>query len=171
MRKVLHVIVGTIIVMAVLRFTAAAQQTGQDKAADHSRAEKNPQPGRAYSGMYTFLKEGEFVQVSVEEDGRVTGFISRFEDEGSDQGAFVDQFFKTAKLDDNKLSFSSKVVHGVWFEFRGTVERGDGKNPGDEAYYVLKGTLIQNSTDADNKVNSRSREVEFKMFPHDVAPR
>ena len=170
MRIIFFIILKAAVILSALTFTAAAQ-VGQAKAADHPSAEKNAPAGRAYSGMYTFLKEGEFVQVSVEEDGRVTGFISRFEDEGSDQGAFVDQFFRTAKLDDTKLSFTSKVVHGVWFEFKGTVERGDGKNPGDEAYYVLKGTLIQNSTDADNKVSSRTREVEFKMFPQDVAPR
>src|SRR5205807_2015987 len=32
------------------------------------------------SGMYTFLREGEFVEVDVEPDGRVTGFISRYGD-------------------------------------------------------------------------------------------
>ena len=38
----------------------------------------------------------------------------------------------------------------------------------DEAYYVLKGTLIQYSTDANKKTSSRSREVEFKRFPQDA---
>ena len=32
----------------------------------------------SYSGTYSFLKEGEFVQITVEEAGKVTGFISRF---------------------------------------------------------------------------------------------
>jgi len=45
------------------------------------------------------------------------------------------------------------------------VQRGDGKNPGDEAYYVLKGTLTENSSDANKKTSSQSREVVFKMFP------
>lgn len=127
--------------------------------------------GHAYSGMYTFLKEGEFLQVSVEGEDRVSGFISRYADQESDKGTFVDQFFKSAKLDGNKLTFTSKTVHGVWFDFDGTVERGDGKNPGDEAYYVLKGTLTENSSDAEKKITSRNREVEFRMFPQDILPR
>jgi hypothetical protein len=125
---------------------------------------------QAYSGMYTFLKEGEFVQVTVEDEGRVTGFISRFGDGESDKGAFLDQFFKSGKLEGNKLSFTTEIVHGVAFDFRGTVERGEGKNPGDDAYFVIKGTLTENVSDASKKVTSHSREVTFKMFPQEAGP-
>src|ERR1700683_5414638 len=59
-----------------------------------------------YSGMYTFLQEGEFVQVTVEDAGRVTGFVSRYENTDGDHSAFLDQFFKAGKLDGNKLNFS-----------------------------------------------------------------
>lgn len=126
--------------------------------------------GQAYSGMYAFLKEGEFVQVTVEDAGRVTGFVSRFGDGENDKGEFLDQFFKTAKLEGNKLNFTTEMVHGVTFEFKGTVERGEGKNPRDEAYFVLKGTLTQNASDANKKVTSHSQDVAFKMFPGDAAP-
>jgi hypothetical protein len=110
------------------------------------------------------------VQVTVEDAGHVTGFVSRFGDGESDKGAFLDQFFKSGKIDGNKLGFTTEIVHGVAFEFKGTVERGEGKNPGDEAYFVLKGTLIENASDINKKVTSRSREVAFKMFPQDAAP-
>lgn len=126
--------------------------------------------GHDYSGMYTFLKEGEFVQVTVEDAGHVTGFVSRFGDGESDKGAFLDQFFKSGKLDGNRLSFTTEVVHGVAFDFKGTVERGEGKNPGDEAYFVLKGTLTENASDVNKKVTSHSREVVFKIFPQDASP-
>lgn len=132
-----------------------------------SEAQKD---SKAYSGMYTFLKEGEFVQVTVEDEGRVTGFISRFGDGDSDKGAFLDQFFKSGKLDGNKLSFTTDLVHGVGFDFKGSVERGVGKNPGDDAYFVLKGTLTENVTDVNKKVTSHSRDVVFKMFPEDASP-
>ncbi len=126
-------------------------------------------PAEDYSGMYSFLQEGEFVQVTVEEEGRVTGFISRYGDQDSDKGfAFLDHFFKQGKLEGKKLTFTTETVHGVWFDFKGTVERGEGKNPGDEAYWVLRGTLIQYTTDVNKKVSSRSREVEFKLFPQDA---
>ena len=124
----------------------------------------------SYSGMYSFQKEGEFIQVSVEDAGHVTGFISRFGDGESDKGAFLDQFFKTGKLEGNKLTFTTEIVHGTAFDFKGTIERGEGKNPGEEAYFVLKGTLTENTTDVNKKVTSRSKEAVFKMFPQDASP-
>jgi hypothetical protein len=118
--------------------------------------------------MYSFLQDGEFVQLTVEEKGNVTGFISRFGDLESDRGEFLDLFFKSGKLDGQSLSFTTQTVHGVWYEFKGTVERGPGKNPGDEAYYLLKGTLTQNNTNADKKTSSKSRDVTLKSFPQDL---
>jgi hypothetical protein len=131
---------------------------------------KDATTGQGYSGMYTFLKDGEFVQVTVEDEGRVTGFVSRYGEGESDKGAFLDQFFRSGKLDGDKLSFVTETVHGVWFEFKGAVERGEGKSPGDEAYYVLKGTLTQSATDSNKKVSSHSSEVAFKMFPQEASP-
>ena len=137
---------------------------GQDSKPDAA----STKPAENYSGMYAFLQDGEFVQVTVEDEGRVTGFVSRYGELESDRGIFLDQFFKTGKLDGKKLSFTTATVHGVWFDFKGTVERGEGKSVGDEAYYVLKGTLTQNATDADKKASSKSREVALKSFPQEV---
>ncbi len=158
---------------------AAAPKSGEQAGQPQPGAAKNPSGKSApskeatgaqgYSGMYTFLKEGEFVQLTVEDDGRVTGLISRFGDGGSDKGAFLEQFFKSAKLDGNKLSFTTDVVHGVSFDFKGTIERGEGKNPGDEGYFVLQGTLVENTSDANKKVTSRSQGVVFKMFPAEAS--
>ena len=122
-----------------------------------------------YSGMYSFLRDGEFVQITVEEKGRVTGFISRFGDSESDKGVFMNQFFKSGKLEDNKLNFTTDNVHGVWFEFAGAATRGPGKKPDEDAYYLLRGTLTRFSTDADKITTSQVRIVEFKSFPRDAA--
>lgn len=146
-----------------------AQQSGNSEGQNTSN-DKKTAPGHDSSGMYTFLKEGEFVQVTVEDEGRVTGFISRFGEGESDKGAFLDQFFKSGKLDANKLVFTTEIVHGVSFDFKGSVERGDGKDPGDEAYFVLKGTLTENVSDVNKKVTSHAQNVTFKMFPQDAAP-
>jgi hypothetical protein len=118
--------------------------------------------------MYSFLREGEFVQITVEDAGKVTGFVSRYGDSESDRGAFLDQFFKQGKLDGTKLSFTTDTVHGVWYDFQGTISRGEGKTPSDEAYYIVKGTLTEYQTDADKKVSSKSREVQFKSFPREA---
>lgn len=121
--------------------------------------------GREYSGMYSFQEEGEFVQITVEDDGKVTGYVSRYGEGGSEKGVFVEHFFRSGKLEGNKLAFTTGTVRNIWFDFKGTVERGEGKNPGDEAYYVMKGTLADNTVDAAKKVTTHSREVVFKIFP------
>lgn len=126
-------------------------------------------PGADYSGMYGFLHDGEFVQLTVEDQGHVIGFISRYADpEG--EGGFLDQFFKSGVIEGNRLSFATDTVHGVAFEFRGTIQRGLGKNRSDEGYYVLAGTLVENNTDAAKKTSSRSSDVALKSFPQDLAP-
>lgn len=139
--------------------------------AQESPQTPSPNPASAdYSGMYSFLRDGEFVQVTVEEQGKVTGFVSRYGDLESDKGAFLDHFFKEGKLSGNKLTFTTETVHGVWFDFKGVIDRGEGKQPGDEAYHVLKGTLTEYTTDQNKKSSARSREVAFKSFPQDLAP-
>jgi hypothetical protein len=138
--------------------------------ANPNRQKRASSPGADYSGMYSFLRDGEFVQVTVEDQGRVTGFVSRYGDSESDRGVFLDHFFKSGKLDASHLAFTTETVHGASFEFRGTIDRGEGKSRGDEAYYVLKGTLVENTTDEAKKTSSRSREVTLKSFPQDIAP-
>jgi hypothetical protein len=152
---------------------AQANSNLHDSAGQNEDRQNRPPspatPGADYSGMYSFLRDGEFVQVTVEDHGRVTGFVSRYGDSESDRGVFLDHFFKSGKLDGNQLAFTTETVHGASFEFRGTVDRGEGKSRGDEAYYVLKGTLILNTTDEAKKSSSRSREVALKSFPQDIA--
>ena len=123
-----------------------------------------------YSGMYTFVKDGEFVQVTIE-DGKVSGFISRFGDSNADKGTFLDQFFKSGKSEGAQLSFTTESIHGVWFTFEGAFSRGPGKTGDEEGYYVLRGTLTRSSTDAGKKITSQERAVEFRSFPRDAPPR
>jgi hypothetical protein len=151
--------------LALISFSLAWAQDSVGK----SKATAS-QAGREYSGMYSFLEDGEFVQITVEDEGRVTGFVSRYSDGESDKGAFLDQYFHTAKLEGNRLAFVTETARAVWFEFKGTVERGEGKNPGDEGYYVLKGNLTDSTSDAAKKITSHSREVRLKMFPKEASP-
>lgn len=131
-------------------------------------AQASPAAAPDYSGMYEFLRDGEFVQITIEEKGNVTGFISRFGDSESDKGVFMNQFFKSGKLDGDKLSFTTEPVHGAWFEFVGRVVRGTSKKPDEEGFYVLQGTLTRFDTDADKKTTSQQRSVQWKSFPRDV---
>lgn len=159
-----------IAILTVSVLLLALLVNAQDNAPKAQSPASQTKSADDYSGMYTFLREGEFVQVTVEDQGHVTGFVSRYGDLDSDKGAFLDHFFKEGKLEGNKLTFSTETVHGVSFEFKGTVDRGQGKNPGDEAYYILNGTLIEYSTDQNKKTASKSREVALRSFPQEASP-
>ena len=164
-----YLVLGTVLVM-LASVAAWAQATAPKSTPERATAAQSaPKPASDdISGMYTFLREGEFVEVDVEPDGRVTGFISRYGERDSDRGAFLDHMFTKGSMHGNKLAFTTRSVHGVAFEFKGTVDRGEGKAPGAEAYHVIKGTLTQMTEDKDHKTTAQQREVEFKSFPADA---
>lgn len=148
-----------LILLLLCRFSAVAQQ-----------APIPANPGDDYSGMYAFVRDGEFLQLTIEDGGKVTGFVSRYGDLESDRGAFLDQFFKQGKLEGNKLTFTTDTVHSVWYEFKGSVDRGQGKSRSEEDYYIIRGTLTENKVDASKNTSSRSRQVAFKSFPQEAQP-
>jgi hypothetical protein len=152
------------IVSIFLLFCGSLLLAARQQRAENAAPSQN---GEDISGMYTFLREGEFVQVTVEEGNNVSGFVSRYGDSESDKGTFLDQFFSKASLEGNHLTFTTKPIHGVWFEFDGIVVRGPGKTPREEGYRLLKGTLRQVNEDA-KKTGSKSRQVELKSFPQDL---
>jgi hypothetical protein len=122
-----------------------------------------------FSGTYTFLEDGETVQINIT-DGKVDGFISRLGDLESDKGTFIDQFFSKAEVKGDKLAFTTKPVHSVWFEFKGKVERGPGKLRSDEKYFLLRGTLTRYYTDHHKKTTAKERTVVFESLPDGLMP-
>ncbi len=118
------------------------------------------------SGMYTFLREGEFVQITVEE-GKLSGFISRYGERASDRDVFLDQFFTKASLEGKHIMFTTKPVHGTWYDFAGDISRGDAKAPDQEGYWIIRGTLKQSDQDEAGQVATKSREITMKSFPQE----
>lgn len=137
--------------LAALPAMAGAQTPAADKAGDPS-------------GVYTFLKEGEFVQLTVE-DGKLSGFVSRFGDSQSDKGEFIDQFFDKASLQGEHVYFKTKTVHAAWYELDGTLTVVSGKHVGDEGYRVIRGKLTVHSVDPKGNESASEKTVEFKSFP------
>jgi hypothetical protein len=128
-----------------------------------ARKDRPPAPAEDISGMYSFLREGEFVQINVDEGG-VSGYISRFGDLESDHGAVLDQFFSKASVQGHDVTFTTKQIHGVWFEFKGRFDRGPARTRTEDGYYVLRGTLTEFSTTTGKDVTRRSRAVDFKLL-------
>ncbi len=121
------------------------------------------------TGLYSFLHEGEFVQIEVN-DGKVTGLVSHFRDEDADKAESVDQFFEQAKLEGTTLTFRTKVKDDLWFAFSSTVERGSAKTPSDEGYWTLRGTVTEHHTEAGAKTPEKTHSVTLKSFPQDAEP-
>lgn len=163
---------GRKIIVFVLCFAAlaSAQKTRKGKGEAPTAQNSSVAGMEDISGMYSFLREGEFVQINLEQRG-VSGYISREGTLESDRGQFLDQFFIKASLQGHDLSFVTRPVHGIWFEFKGRFDRGPAKTKLEDAYYVLRGTLTEFTADADLKSTSHSREVEFKWIgqPDDQA--
>jgi hypothetical protein len=145
--------------LAVAMLLAATLALGQ------TQPQKPAAAAGDYSGMYSFLEEGEFVQINLEEGNRLTGFISCYSDSG--KATFVDHFFDKAEFHDHDIGFTTRKVHGIWFEFKGAVSRGPGATRNAEGYYVIKGTLTQYTLDAKQGVAAKEREVTFRSFPQD----
>ena len=151
-----------------LAVTATIFAQSKPEPAPQTTAPTAPGTKDDISGMYSFLKDGEFVQINQEEGGIITGFVSRFGDDVTDKKTFLDQFFSKASLEGTALTFSTKVVHGTWYEFAGTLERGPGKTAGDEGYRLIKGRLTRHRTDENGKDSAESRELVMKSFPADM---
>jgi hypothetical protein len=114
------------------------------------------------SGMYSFLRDGESIQLNVQ-DGKLSGWVTSFGFLESDRDTLVDRFFQKASLQDDQVYFITKPIHGCWVEFTGHVERGDVASRAKEGYLRLVGSLTEYTTDADDQVSARKRDVVFKL--------
>lgn len=125
-------------------------------------------PSEDISGMYSFTSTGEFLQINIEDD-RVTGYISRRGDLESDRETFLDQFFDKAAIDGHDVAFTTRMLHGEWFEFKGRFDHGHAKTKDEDGYYILRGTLTEFSGDPKNPA-ARQQKVEFKWMaqPQDI---
>jgi hypothetical protein len=84
----------------------------------------------------------------------------------TDRDQTFDLMFKSGSLDGQNISFTTKTIHGISYEFSGTVRRGDAKSKDKEGYVVIEGTLVENSVDKSGKPRSQRRELTMKSFPN-----
>lgn len=119
-----------------------------------------------FSGTYTFLREGEDLQINVQ-NGKLDGFASRYGDTETDKNVLLQHFLEKSSVAGDEVSFTTDKIHGVWFDFKGKVRRGAGKTLAEEGYYVLEGTITRYETGADKKTIAKSREVQFRSMPSD----
>lgn len=126
------------------------------------------------SGPYAFDRRDESIEIDIVHNDKtgkdqLSGYISRRGDEQTDSNTPLTYFFDTTSIDGSEIEFSTRVVHGIWYSFRGTIFRGDGQTRADTGYYALHGTLnvhhsrSGNSKSADETVETRM--VNYKSLP------
>src|SRR5262249_53320149 len=140
--------------------------TWQSSAAGKHKSTSKENPAvEDISGMYSFLNSGEFLQINIE-NGEVSGYISRRGDLESDRGTSLDQFFAKASIQGHDVTFTTRVLHGEWFEFKGVLERGRARSKAEDGYYILRGTITELTSgpgDGKNPVG-HPHQVEFRWM-------
>ena len=109
------------------------------------------------SGEYA-LGAGGKIDVELQPD-RLSGFITRLGERESDQGTPLTFFFATSHLAGQRMSFTTRQIHGVWFSFEGTIVRGTAANRGEPGYYLLQGSLIMHDA------SSQTQQVRVVQLP------
>jgi hypothetical protein len=92
------------------------------------------------SGTYALGSSGS-IDVELQPD-RLSGFITRMGDRASDEGTPLTFFFATGRLAGQRMAFTTRQVHGVWFSFEGTIVRGSARGRDQQGYYLLEGRLV-----------------------------
>jgi hypothetical protein len=142
-----------------------AQSVPPDKK-DFSEQQPSTLPADV-SGEYAFDRSGESIEVDIDR-GKLSGYISRLGDVDTDAGTPLTYFFDHTALDGDQLQFETKVVHGVWYSFRGTIVRGSGETRDKEGYYVLRGQLLvhhpRNRLDKSSEETVEQRTVSYKSL-------
>lgn len=113
------------------------------------------------SGAYEFEHENEFIQLNIE-NGLLDGYISKLGDESSDRGTPLTYFFKKAKVQETRITFSTKQVHGLWYAFEGAVVRGPANTREEAGYYVLQGTMTMHHIDFQKHDTAGKHSVSFR---------
>ena len=132
------------VLIALFLLTAAA--LAQTTPALHSRNKPEPQsttrqtkglstlPETA-SGEYVLDEQGSVIEITLERS-RLTGYVTRMEGDTA-----LTLFFDKTSIDGNRLSFTTKTVHGLRYEFRGVITRGKAPELSSSGYYLLAGEL------------------------------
>ena len=119
-------------------------------------------------GAYEFDHGNDSIELDLDRN-KLSGYITQLGDAETDNNTPLTFFFDQSSIDGGEIDFQTRVVHGIWYSFRGTIVRGDGRTHADEGYYVLRGVLEvhhpQSGMDKSADETIEKREVRFKSAP------
>jgi hypothetical protein len=125
------------------------------------------------SGSYHFAHYNDSIEIDIDRNHRtghveLSGYISQLGDANTDKNTPLTFFFNKTSIDGSQISFETRIVHGIWYSFRGTIFRGQAAEREQDGYYVLHGVLQEHhpqSVDeksADETIERRT--VNFKSM-------
>lgn len=150
--------------IALLLLTAPA--FAQTTPSLHSRGHNNQQgpPTQAAKGVSTLPENasGEFIldshgsviQITIEHD-RLDGYITLMQGNNA-----LTLFFDKTSINGRRVTFTTRVVHGLSYAFAGEILRGDAEAPSLNGYYRLAGKLTINRDTA-----PQTKWVDLKSTP------
>jgi hypothetical protein len=127
-------------------------------------------PGRSNlpdeaAGAYALSPNpAEVVEMILNGDGnevRLQGYLTRLGEGESDQGAPLTYFFARTTVSPTQLTFITRQVHGMWWSFAGTIDRGSAQMSTQKGYYFLNGTLTEHFETG----QSAPRRVSLPLLP------
>jgi hypothetical protein len=142
-------------------------QTATDPALHH-RSDGEPSPGgkqrgtstlpAAASGEYMIDEEGSVVQITID-NGVLDGYISKLVEGHT---STLTYFFDRTTINGNRITFTTKEVHGIWYAFDGAIVRGDAQTKVEDGYYRMKGTWVTHNEAEKNQMTST---INLKSTP------
>jgi hypothetical protein len=121
-------------------------------------------PDEAAGGYALSPDPAEVIEMILNGDGssvRLQGYLTRMGDGTSDRGAPLTYFFARTTVSPTQLTFITKQVHGVWWSFAGTIERGSAQTNAQKGYYFLNGMLTEHFDTG----QSAPRRVSLPLLP------
>lgn len=109
------------------------------------------------SGEYLLDESGSVVQITLEEKGRLSGYVSKMGDDHVPMTFFFDQ----SQINGSGISFTTRKLHGYWYSFEGEITRGDSEaTKAEDGYYRLRGSWVVHNdvqkTEAPTRVSLKS---------------
>jgi hypothetical protein len=127
-------------------------------------------PGRSNlpdeaSGSYALSPNpAEVIEIILngqDDEVRLQGYLTRLGDGESDHGAPLTYFFVRTTVSPTQLTFITRQVHGIWWNFAGTIDRGSAQMSTAKGYYFLNGTLTEHFDSG----QSQPRRVSLPLLP------
>jgi hypothetical protein len=121
-------------------------------------------PNEAAGSYALSPNPAEVIEIILNGSGdevRLQGYLTRIGDGVSDRGAPLTYFFARTTVNPARLTFITRQVHGVWWNFAGSIERGSVQTSAQKGFYFLNGTLTEHFDNG----QSAPRRVSLPLLP------